>query len=168
MIRRTRYHHLDERVREVARFDRYYEQRVREGWRRARLGDGSGAELRILQALLDAPAPCSWLGWRLHMDPGQLSRSLQRLEMDGLLTLSAEPGDRRRRWAELTAWGQAAGRDVARCQEERARQALQELPLRQQERLVRAMATIREIFSRDELANLREQLREGQGVRRRA
>ena len=52
----------------------------------------SGATVRDLRA-------------RLGLDSGQLARQLRRLEDDGLVVLAADPHDRRRRTAELTARG---------------------------------------------------------------
>lgn len=60
----------------------------------------------------------------------------------------------------LTDWGLAAARNLEWFEEERAREFLAQLPVRQQERLVDAMGTILEIFERDEITNLVERARE--------
>ena len=60
----------------------------------------------------------------------------------------------------LTQRGHAAARYLEHFQEDRVRQALELLPRRQQQRLVRAMGVILEVFGRDELANVLECIRE--------
>lgn len=66
----------------------------------------------------------------------------------------------REREVSLTDWGLAAARNLEWFEEERAREFLAQLPVRQQERLVDAMGTILEIFERDEITNLVERARE--------
>ncbi|MEV6844456.1 MarR family winged helix-turn-helix transcriptional regulator [Actinoplanes sp. NPDC051411] len=91
-------------IESVRDFNRYYSQRIGalddhylgqdRPLREARLlfEIGDGADLRELRA-------------RLALDSGYLSRLLQALQKDGLVTVGAHPGDGRLRFARLTALG---------------------------------------------------------------
>jgi DNA-binding MarR family transcriptional regulator len=128
--------------------------------RRPNEGNVSLAQADVLHELLEAPCPVGWLRERLGLDAGYLSRSLRWLELTGQIAISVAPGDRRGRLATLTRTGKRSADRLERDLEERARDALERLPRRQQKRLVRAMAAIVEIFERDVLANLVEAARE--------
>lgn len=161
MIRRERYRDIDERARKMARFDRYHARRLREGIKAATaIHEISEAQLGIFRALLPMPAPASWLSWRLGLDPSYLWRTLRLMELTRHVEICVSVTDRREREVSLTDWGLAAARNLEWFEEERAREFLAQLPVRQQERLVDAMGTILEIFERDEIANLIECARE--------
>src|ERR1700749_674447 len=90
----------------VRRFNRRYTQRI------GVLEDsflGLGMPLgpsRLLFELGPGPASTHALRERLGLDSGYLSRLLRRLERDGLVRVSPDPADRRRRQVSLTAAGE--------------------------------------------------------------
>src|SRR5882672_10275284 len=134
---------LPGRVREILRFDRYYETRLREASKAVRVNEVNIAELGIFLELLPRPCPPGWLCSRLGLDPGYLSRSLRRLELDDCITVC---GDRRNRQASLTARGLVVARSLQQFQEDAARRTLQDLSARNQRRLVRSMQVIIELL----------------------
>lgn len=95
------------------------------------------------------------------MDPGYLSRCLRQLELDQCVALCDSANDRRQRLVSLTDRGRMAARELERYQEYAVQKVLEELPARQQRRLVHAMNTIIEVFNRDALTNLLERVRDG-------
>jgi DNA-binding MarR family transcriptional regulator len=156
MLAKTTRDPVSLRAREVLRFDRFYARRLREAIDAARVHEVNRAALGIYQELLHSPCSPGWLSWRLDLDPGYLSRSLGLLELNGHITVSGTGGDRRMRQASLTDRGRYVARGLAQFQEDAVRKALEELPPRQQRRLVRAMKVIIDILERDALTNLLE------------
>jgi DNA-binding MarR family transcriptional regulator len=152
----SRQDRLPDRVNQVVRFDRFYSRWLREGIKAARVTEVNGAELGIFEELHHGSCTPGWLQWRLGLDSGYLSRNLRRLEAEGLVSVSTSDDDRRSRLVSLTARGCLVARSLAEFQGDAVRQRLEELPLRQQRRLVRAMNAIVEIFERDALTNLLE------------
>ncbi len=120
----------------------------------------NAAELGIFLELLRAPCPSDWLRWRLDLDPGYLSRTLAQLELMGFLSTCVSGADRRIRQVTLTGLGRAAARSLERFQEGAVRKALEEFPVRQQRRLIRAMNAIVEILEQDPVARLLARSRE--------
>jgi len=161
MIRRERHQGIEERARKMVRFDRYHARRLRAGVKAGpSIHEISEAQLAIFRALLPMPAPATWLSWRLGLDPSYLWRTLRFMELTRHVQISISPTNRREKDVSLTDWGLAAARNLEWFEEERAREFLGQLPLRQQERLVAAMDTIVEIFERDDLTNLIERVQE--------
>ena len=146
MIRKTPRGDLAAQAREVTRFDRFYSRRLRHATKAARVNEANDAERGIFLELLEGPCPPGWLCWRLDLDAGHLARRLRKLELEGHLTVRGSDVDRRMRQVTLTDLGRAVARSLARFQEDTARKALEELPARNQRRLVRAMQAIIEIL----------------------
>ena len=123
----------------VRRFNRSYTQRIG-ALEESYLGMGMplGHE-RLLFEIGSAPGTVHRLRERLGLDPGYLSRLLRRLESEGLVAVTVDPGDRRRR-IELTPKGRAHWTELERRSEERARMLVGPLTERQRERLGRALA----------------------------
>lgn len=88
-----------------------------------------GADLRDVRA-------------RLGLDSGYLSRIVQTLESDGLVTVVADAGDERVRHARLTRAGRAEVREMNRRSDQAAEHVLAPLSERQRERLTAAMADV--------------------------
>ncbi len=88
---------------------------VREGWETLLAGTGlSAPQSAVLRALADSPATgLRELARRLHTDPMNVRRLVDRLEAAGLVTTSNAPDHRQRRAVELTPAGDAACRDLA-------------------------------------------------------
>ncbi|HWM32901.1 MAG TPA: MarR family winged helix-turn-helix transcriptional regulator [Pseudolysinimonas sp.] len=78
----------------------------------------------------------------LDLDSGYLTRLLQALEREGLITIDEDGQDRRVRRATLTAQGRAERAEYERLSDEHARGILTALDDRQQKALVDAMATV--------------------------
>jgi DNA-binding MarR family transcriptional regulator/GNAT superfamily N-acetyltransferase len=95
-----------DQVAAVRRFNRFYTRQV------GLLDDGllhspySLTEVRVLYEIAHRTAPtASAIGQELGLDPGYLSRLLQRLRKAGLVTATAAAGDRRQRLLGLTSRG---------------------------------------------------------------
>ena len=159
MNRRKRYEHIDERAREVVRFDRFYARRMRDARKAASEIEVNEAQLGIFHELLFGTRTLSSLSWHLDLDPGYLSRTLRLMELTRHVTISESAEDRRERLVDLTDWGLAAARNLEWFHEERARKLLEELAPRHQRQLVEAMRAIVEILERDWVANLIERFR---------
>jgi DNA-binding MarR family transcriptional regulator len=151
---------LGDRIQQVLRFERFYAPRLRAAVRAAVINDINIVELGILHELLQGPGTPVWLAWRLDTDAGYLSRTLRKLEDIGLISSRRSPRDGRMREVSLTDRGEATARDLEQFDQARVRSSLESLPRRQQERLVRAMGVIVQVFGRDELTNLLECLDE--------
>src|SRR5436190_13672796 len=93
-----------------------------------------GCELRVLRA-------------RLGLDSGYLSRSLRSLEDSGLITVAANPRDRRTRVARLTAKGGRERKLLDRRSDELAQSLLEPLNSKQQTQLVDAMTTVERLLT---------------------
>jgi DNA-binding MarR family transcriptional regulator len=158
MTAETRPAHLAGRIKEVLRFDRFYSRRLREATKAARVHDVNIAELAIFQELLGGPCTPGWLSWRLDLDPGYLSRRLKQLERMSFVSVRSSDDDRRMRQVSLTDRGGIVARSLEQVREDAVRKTLEELPLRQQRRLVRAMNVIIGIFEQDPLTDLLERI----------
>ncbi|HET7239812.1 MAG TPA: helix-turn-helix domain-containing GNAT family N-acetyltransferase [Gemmatimonadales bacterium] len=95
-----------DQVAAVRRFNRFYTRQM------GLLEDGllhspfSLTEVRVLYEIAHRTAPtASAIGEELGLDPGYLSRLLQRLRKAGLVSATAAAGDRRQRLLGLTARG---------------------------------------------------------------
>jgi DNA-binding MarR family transcriptional regulator len=77
---------------------------------------------------------------RLGLDSGYLSRLLRRLEADGLVRVTHDPRDRRRRQVTLTEAGRERWRELERRSDDQARLIVDPLTQRQRERLARALS----------------------------
>lgn len=93
-----------------------------------------GCEVRLLRA-------------RLGLDSGYLSRLLRSLEADGLVTVAADPGDRRIRVARLTALGRRERAALDKHSDELAQSLLAPLSLRQRQQLVAAMHDVERLLT---------------------
>ena len=124
----------------VRRFNRSYTQRI------GVLEDsflGMGMPLgpaRLLHEIGTASATTQALRERLGLDSGYLSRLLRRLEQDGLISVTPDPGDRRRRQVALTEAGRDRWKELERRSDDQARLIVDPLTQRQRERLARALA----------------------------
>ena len=141
-------------------FDRYYAQRLHKQEKAASDLEMTAMEKYILRELANGGGTVAWLSERLKLDPGYLSRTVTVLELNRQVSRSRAPHDGRQREIQLTDWGRRVLRELDGIQEQRTRETLEILPQRQQKRLVRAMATITEVFERDERANFLECFRE--------
>lgn len=125
----------------VRRFNRSYTQRIG-ALEESFLGLGMPlGSARLLFEIGTEPSTVQGLRTRLALDSGYLSRLLRGLEADGLVVLTPDPDDRRRRRVALTRRGRGVFRKLEQRSEERARSLVAPLTARQQGRLVEALAT---------------------------
>ena len=100
---------LEDRIATVRRFSRFYTRIIgalQEGLLDSRF---SLAEARVLYELAQrAGVTATELCRELDLDPGYLSRILQRFEQDGLIARAASESDRRQSLISLTSAGQEA------------------------------------------------------------
>lgn len=138
----------ERRIAAVRRFNRFYTRHV------GALNEGlldspfSLAEMRVIYELaqrdgLSGAELCRDLG----LDPGYLSRMVKGLERRGLLERTPSPTDGRERRLALTPAGRAAFAPLDRASSEEVAAVLAPLAASDQERLVRAMATIERLLS---------------------
>jgi DNA-binding MarR family transcriptional regulator/GNAT superfamily N-acetyltransferase len=127
----------------VRRFNRFYTRQI------GVLGDGwlespfSLAEARVLYELAHRDGPAAKdLAADLGLDPGYLSRILQRLRGRRLVAQATAAADGRRRLLSLTAAGRRAFGDLDTRANEEARRVLTKLPEATQRRIVDAMGAI--------------------------
>jgi DNA-binding MarR family transcriptional regulator/GNAT superfamily N-acetyltransferase len=97
-------------------------------------------EIGTAPAAAQAPLTTQTLRERLGLDSGYLSRLLRRLEGDGLISVTPDPGDRRRRQVTLTETGRRRWKELDRRSDDQARLIVDPLTQRQRERLARALA----------------------------
>jgi DNA-binding MarR family transcriptional regulator/predicted GNAT family N-acyltransferase len=137
---------MSDTVAVVRRFNRSYTQRI------GALEDsflGMGMPLGPARLLFEigaapatghAPRTTQALRERLGLDSGYLSRLLRRLERDGLIHVTLDPGDRRRRQVSLTGAGRERWKELERRSDDRARLIVDPLTERQRERLAQALS----------------------------
>jgi DNA-binding MarR family transcriptional regulator/predicted N-acetyltransferase YhbS len=128
----------------VRRFNRSYTQRIgvlEESFLGMGMPLGS-ARLLFEIGIAPAAAPLTTLTLRerLGLDSGYLSRLLRRLEKDGLVRVTPDPGDRRRRQVTLTEAGRERWKELEHRSDDQARLIVDPLTQRQRERLVRALS----------------------------
>ena len=97
-----------------------------------------------------------WLNDRLRIDPSYLSRILKKFEAYGFVSHRPWDRDRRHREFALTAWGRRVCDSLDDLHRDAVNAVLEELPERQQRRLVYAMKVIEQILTRAPLENLLE------------
>jgi DNA-binding MarR family transcriptional regulator len=147
-----------ERIAALRAFDRFYTDVVG-ALRSGLLGTSHNlTEARVLYELAQGDSSAvSELRRRLDIDPGYLSRILRGFAADGLVTLTVAPHDARQRAAGLTDRGREVFADLDRRSDERADRFLRRIGETDQQRLLAAMATVRDVLdgrSRVDLAAL--------------
>jgi DNA-binding MarR family transcriptional regulator/GNAT superfamily N-acetyltransferase len=134
---------FERRIAAVRRFSRFYTRTIgalQEGLLHSRF---TLAEARVLFELAQRDdLTATALGGDLELDPGYLSRILQRLERDGLLARVASPADRRQALLSLTAAGREAFAPLDARSREQVGGFLAGLPEPAQASLVTAMGRI--------------------------
>lgn len=139
----------------LRRFNRTYTQRI------GALDEsflGTGRPLGVSRLLFEIGpdgAGVRELRERLALDSGYLTRLLRRLEDEGLVAVTPDPDDRRRRTAALTTAGRRAWDQLDDRSEELARRLVAPLTDRQRARLVDALATA-DLLVRAATVRLRE------------
>ena len=142
---------LAARVADVRRFNRFYTRLV------GALGDGhldspfSLTEVRVLFELAHRDAPtAAQLVSELALDPGYVSRLLQRLQRRRLVTRRRSERDGRESHVELTAAGRTAFNQLDRQASARTAEVVGALDDAGQRRLVESMRTIGRLLGADQ------------------
>lgn len=139
---------LDERIASIRRFNRFYTRKInvlQEGF----LGSSfSLAEGRVLYELAHRPGmTASMLSSELGLDPGYLSRILDRFAKRGLIERTPSTDDRRQRLLALTAAGSAAFAPLDQRSREEIGALLAPLSEPRQRRLVEAMEAVETLLA---------------------
>src|SRR5206468_2843788 len=101
---------------------------------------------RVLYEIGTVGADLRELRERLGLDSGYLSRIVQSLENEGLVTTRATDGDERVRHAKLTRRGRSEFNEMNKRADAIAESILTPLTLRQRERLVTAMDEVHRLL----------------------
>jgi DNA-binding MarR family transcriptional regulator/GNAT superfamily N-acetyltransferase len=140
----------------IRRFNRTYTQRI------GVLDEsylGTGRPLNVSRLLFEIGQTGSTtlrdLRERLDLDSGYLTRLAARLSREGLVRVTADPRDRRRRIVDLTKRGRAAVADLDDRSEELAARLIAPLSARQRQRLEEALAAA-DLLVRASTVRLRE------------
>jgi DNA-binding MarR family transcriptional regulator/N-acetylglutamate synthase-like GNAT family acetyltransferase len=138
---------LDQRVDAVRRFNRLYTRRIGvldEGYLHSPF---SLAEVRVMYELAQRPRlTATELVRDLELDPGYLSRILQRLAQRGLVARRRSERDGRESWLSLTPSGHDAFAPLDSGARAQVRALLHTLAEPDQQRLVAALETIERIL----------------------
>jgi DNA-binding MarR family transcriptional regulator/N-acetylglutamate synthase-like GNAT family acetyltransferase len=141
---------FEARVDAVRRFNRFFTRRIgvlREGVLHSRY---SLTEARVLFELAHSEEPAaSDLSRELGLDPGYLSRTLARLEQQGLVVRVRSEADGRRRILSLTPDGEEAFSLLDSRSREEVAEMLGGLSEGDQRRLLEAMGAIEGLLQRD-------------------
>jgi DNA-binding MarR family transcriptional regulator len=135
-----------EHVAQVRRFNRLVTQRAGALDDHFLGRDRPLGESRVLFEIGDRGADLRDLRVRLGLDSGYLSRVVQSLEAQKLITVRAAADDARVRRAELTRAGRAELREINRRSDQAAEAILAPLSDSQRERLVAAMAEVHRLL----------------------
>lgn len=131
---------LDVRAERIRQFNRFYTTQIgvlEEGLLQSPF---SLAEARVIYEIANTPRPAAGaVGKRLKLDPGYLSRIVQRLMRAGVLRRVRSEQDGRERILSLTAKGRAQFASLNRRSHEAAAHMLGGIPVRQQAALVEAL-----------------------------
>jgi DNA-binding MarR family transcriptional regulator/N-acetylglutamate synthase-like GNAT family acetyltransferase len=137
----------EQRVEAVRRFNRFYTKRIgvlEEGLLQSTF---SLTEARVLFELAHAEAPTATaLAGELGLDPGYLSRILERFRKGGLLSRAPLPMDRRRSLLALTEKGREAFALLDVRSRDEIRAMVGELTVADQDRLIEAMREIESLL----------------------
>lgn len=140
---------LEERIGAVRHFNRFFTRRIgvlREGLLHSPY---SLTESRILFELAHRESPtASDLGRELGLDPGYLSRTLARLEQQGLIERVRAEQDGRQRLLRLTPDGENAFSILDRRSRDEVAEMLNDLGEEEQKCLLKAMCNIERVLNR--------------------
>jgi DNA-binding MarR family transcriptional regulator/GNAT superfamily N-acetyltransferase len=131
------------RISAVRAFNRFYTRQLGVLDQRLLASPFSLSEARLLYELAhQIGAAAKGLGIELDLDPGYLSRIVQKFADDGLITRKPLPTDRRQYQLNLTAKGRQAFAKLDRSSHEDVARMLRPLSETDRQRLTAAMATI--------------------------
>jgi len=131
----------------VRAFNRFYTSRLGVLDQHLLKSPYSLSEARVLYELANRENPSAKaIGSELNLDPGYLSRIVQKFEEDGLISRKALPSDRRQYQLSLTAKGRQSYSNLDRRSHKEVGEMLANLPEGERQRLTAAMATIERLL----------------------
>jgi DNA-binding MarR family transcriptional regulator/N-acetylglutamate synthase-like GNAT family acetyltransferase len=138
----------DDQISMVRAFNRFYTGRLGVLDHHILQSSLSLSEARVLYELANRENPSAKaIGSELGLDPGYLSRIVQKIEADGLISRKPEPADRRRHRLTLTAKGRQTYSKLDRGSQEQVAGMLSLLSEGDRQRLTGAMATIKRLLA---------------------
>jgi DNA-binding MarR family transcriptional regulator len=100
-----------------------------------------------IKKLADGIASATELARLAEVNPGAMTRLLDKLEARGLILRAADPADRRALHIHLTEAGRAMARDIAQCGERVRDAALANLDDAQRQQFIRLLEQVRDNLS---------------------
>jgi len=138
----------DGQIAAVRAFNRFYTSKLGVLGQHLLKSPFSLSEARVLYEIANRDSPSAKeIGIELGLDPGYLSRIVQKFEQDGLILRKELPADRRQYQLGLTAKGRLAFAKLDRSSHNEVAETLAILPQGDRERLTRAMVTIERLLS---------------------
>jgi DNA-binding MarR family transcriptional regulator/N-acetylglutamate synthase-like GNAT family acetyltransferase len=133
----------ESRISAVRAFNRFYTRQLGVLGQKLLESPFSLSEARVLYELAHSNCVAAKeIGTRLDLDPGYLSRIVQKLADDGLISRKPSPADRRQQQLSLTAKGRQAFAKLDRSSHDDVARMLHPLSADNRRRLTAAMATI--------------------------
>src|SRR5439155_8658800 len=134
---------VDRKVQAVRRFNRFYTRRIGVLHEALYRSPFSLTEVRVLYELAQREGPTATeIGKALGIDAGYLSRMLREFAKSGVLRRTRSHSDDRQSILSLTAKGRNVFEPLNERSNNEVKALLGDLSLAEQDRLVRAMATI--------------------------
>lgn len=131
------------RISAVRAFNRFYTRQLGVLGQKVLESPFSLSEARVLYELAHGDSMAAKeIGARLNLDPGYLSRIVQKFADDGLISRKPSPADRRQQQLSLTVKGRQAFAKLDRSSHNDVARALRPLSDADQRRLTAAMSTI--------------------------
>jgi len=137
----------DGQISAVRAFTRFYTHKLGVLGQQLLKSPFSLSEARVLYEIATCEnASAKAIGIELGLDPGYLSRIVQKFDEDGLITRKPAPADRRQYQLSLTAKGRQAYAKLDRSSHEEVAEMLATLSDADRQRLTGAMATIERLL----------------------
>jgi len=138
----------DDQISAVRAFNRFYTSRLGVLDQQILQSSLSLSEARVLYELANRENPSAKaIGNELGLDPGYLSRIIQKIEAQGLISRKPVPADRRQYQLNLTARGRQTYSKLDRGSQEQVAGMLSRLSYGDRQRLTGAMATIKRLLA---------------------
>ena len=139
----------DDQISAVRAFNRFYTSKLGVLGQQLLKSPFSLSEARVLYELATSENPSAKeIGIELGLDPGYLSRIVQKFDEDGLVSRKPLPADRRQYQLNLTAKGRQAFAKLDRSSHHEVADMLVTLSDGDRKRLIGAMATIERLLGR--------------------
>jgi DNA-binding MarR family transcriptional regulator/GNAT superfamily N-acetyltransferase len=151
----------DDRISAVRAFNRFYTGKLGVLGQQLLKSPFSLSEARVLYELATSESPSAKeIGIELGLDPGYLSRIVQKFDEDGLINRKPYPADRRQYQLGLTAKGRQAFAKLDRSSHHDVADMLATLSDGERNRLIGAMAAIERLLGTSDVSPAAATLRE--------